>query len=330
MSNKPSHRKFFQSVIRQEAQALEQLASALDDNLESVAVESVVKEVLSLSSAGRLVVSGIGKTGFIAMKISATFSSIGVPSFFLHPAEAFHGDLGRITDKDCVLLLSYSGETEEVLRLIPHLRRVGCRLIAITANTGSTLGRRCDFVIAIGTTEEAGPLGLAPTTSTCMMLAVGDALAMTVLRERELPREQFAFYHPGGALGRMLSLVSEIMRTGDELCIVHEESTARDVLHAITLTKGRPGAAAIVNSSGVLRGVFTDGDFRRCIDKSTSFLDRPIREVMGAAPKTTTPEVLAEEALKTMNHFNIDQVIVVDSAQKPVGMVDIQDILRLG
>lgn len=325
MTDKLSRGQFFRSVLHEEAQALERLANSLDSE-----VEVVVKAILSLSREGRLVISGIGKTGFIAMKISATFSSVGVPSFFLHPAEAFHGDLGRVSSKDIILLLSYSGETDEVLRLIPHLRRIGCLLVGITGSAQSTLGRRCHHVIAIGSTQEAGPLGLAPTTSTTMMLAVGDALVMTVLREREFPREQFAFFHPGGALGRVLSLVSEIMRVGDELCIMPESATAREVLHAITLTKGRPGAAAIVNREGKLVGVFTDGDFRRCLDKSSNFLERPITEVMGTSPKTVEGGVFAEEALRLMNAHRIDQVIVVNSEYKPIGMVDIQDVLRLG
>lgn len=309
-------------VLLQAQAALTEVAARLDDSF-SVAVE----RILQISAAGRLVVSGVGKAGFVAQKISATFSSIGVPSFFVHPTEAMHGDLGRITAADLLLVLSNSGETPELTDFLPHIRKLGCTVISLTAATECTLARLSDVVIAFGKLKEAGPLGLAPTTSTTILLALGDALAMTVLKERPIARERFAGAHPGGALGRSLLLVSEVMRKGEAHCVVAQDASCAEVLHRITLTKGRPGAASIVDAAGVLVGIFTDGDLRRCLDKNKDFLRQPVSAVMGANPKTVQPDVLAEEALRVLRQHRIDQVVVVDEKHAPVGMVDIQDLL---
>ena len=310
-------------VLENEAQALLGFSRSLDANF-----DRAVEIIAGLKAQGRVIIVGIGKTGFIGMKISASFASIGVPSFFLHPAEAVHGDLGRLSASDVVVLLSNSGETPEVLRIVPSLRKIGVHIIAVTGAAESFLGRRSDVVIACGKFEEAGLLGLAPTTSTTVMLAVGDALVMAVLAQRPISREEFALYHPGGALGRTLMLVSEIMRSGDEHCMVPEGMLVREVLNRITSTKGRPGAASIVDAQGRLAGVFTDGDLRRLLNDKTDFLDLPVSRFMTRTPKFVRPGALAEEALKVMSEHKIDQVIVLAEDKTPVGMVDIQDLVQ--
>ncbi|MCB0311019.1 MAG: KpsF/GutQ family sugar-phosphate isomerase, partial [Bdellovibrionales bacterium] len=269
-------------------------------------------------------------SSFIAMKISSTFASIGVPSFFLHPAEAIHGDLGRLARTDVVIMLSNSGQAPEMLRIVPIIKRIGCKLVGITGNLKSELATHCDFVLNTGKVSEAGPLGLAPTTSSLVSLALGDALAMSVLERLEFTKERFAFFHPGGKLGASLLPISEVMRRGDQLCIVQQQQSVREVLHAITCTPGRPGAAAIVDQAGTLVGVFTDGNLRRCLEHGAEFLDRPVNEVMGHDPKVIEAGKLAPEALRILSELKIDQLIVTDSDQKPIGLLDIQDLVDIG
>ncbi len=314
---------YAREILRLESEAVQQLIGKIDSDFE-LALDTILK----IPTGGRVIVSGMGKAGFIAMKISATLASTGVPSFFLHPAEAVHGDLGRYSADDVALLLSNSGETSEILRILPNIKVMGCPIISITSSKVSSLAKHSDIIIETGVLVEAGPLGLAPTTSTTAMLALGDALSMCVLKERNLSREKFAFFHPGGNLGRSLMLVSEIMRKDEEHCIVPETMIAKDVLQKITSTSGRPGAASIVDAKGYLCGVFTDGDLRRCLKNDENFLQAPISEVMGRGPKTVNTDALAEEAIRIMKQYQIDQVIVVDSEKKPVGMVDIQDFVR--
>lgn len=312
-------------VLEQEAQAILSLRELLGAEF-----EKAVQTLKDLPATNRVIVSGIGKTSFIAMKISATLASVGVPSFFLHPAEAVHGDLGRYTRGDIALILSNSGETSEILRIIPYIKRIGCTLISICASNDSSLAAHSDIILAIGKLPEAGPLGLAPTTSTSAMLSLGDALAMTVFAQRGYSKEEFAQHHPAGTLGAALMLVSEVMRTADQHCVVSEKLSGREVLHQITITKGRPGAASIINDSGVLVGVFTDGNLRRCLDQGDGFLSQPIKHVMTPNPKTISQDKLAAEALRLMSQFKIDQLVVVDSANRPAGMIDIQDLLDIG
>ncbi len=307
-----------------EGNAVLSLTSAIDDSF-----AHAVETILAMSSEGRVIVSGIGKAGFIAMKISATFASTGVPSFFLHPAEAVHGDLGRYTKQDVALLLSNSGETDELIRIIPHIKRMGCPIISLTAQGGSNLARYSDITLTIGKLREAGPLGLAPTTTTTTMLALGDALAMAVLNQKDFTKEQFAFFHPGGEIGRSLLTVQEVMRTGEENCIVHENVRVREMLHSITNTKGRPGAASVVHSDGTLAGVYTDGQLRRDLEQGADFLDFPASKVMTAKPKTILPDKLADEAMQLMSEFKIDQLIVIDESNKPIGLIDIQDLVSI-
>lgn len=313
------------SVIKEEIAALNQVADLLDDSF-----ANAVEMILALPIGSRIVVSGMGKAGFVAQKISATLSSIGFPSFYLHPAEAIHGDLGRFSSNDLALLLSNSGETSELVRLLPTLKQRGSHIISITSTPASTLGRHSDVVIAMGRCIEAGPLGLAPTTSTTVMMALGDALAMTLVQRRGFTKEDFAAFHPGGDLGRSLMLVSDIMRTGESCCVVHESVETKKALHLITETKGRPGAASIVDDSGVIVGVFTDGNLRRCLEHDVEFLSKPIGTLCSRTPITITSDKLATEAARIIQERKIDQLMVVDERNVPVGLIDIQDLLAHG
>ena len=312
------------NVIKSEIEALNNIKSSIDDNF-----IVAVKMLLELGKDSKVIVSGIGKAGFIGMKISATLASTGVPSFFLHPAEAIHGDLGRFRKHDIALILSNSGETEEVLKILPSIKIIGCPVISITGNSESTLAKNSDIVLSLNKTKEACPLGLAPTSSTTAMLVLGDALAMAILKEQNFTAEQFAFYHPGGALGRSLMKVSEIMRTDDKLCIVNENDVTKKVIQKITETKGRPGAAIIVNNDGILVGIYTDGNLRRNLSENNNFLEQPVKNVMGKIPKKIHPDKLIQEASRILREFEIDQIIVADEDNIPVGLIDIQDIYKI-
>lgn len=310
-----------QLILRDEAAAVTQVADLLDAGF-----DAAVKLVLELSPSGRVVVTGLGKAGIVAQKISATLASTGTSSFYLHPTEALHGDLGRFHKTDLALVLSNSGETPEIIQLLPQLRAVGVSIVAITNSKNNTLAQHADIVLTIGKLNEAGALGLAPTSSTTAMMALGDALALVVLSARGFTAEQFAFNHPGGNLGRALMKISEVMRSGSAQCVVHESELVKDVLRKISLTAGRPGAAAIVDSSGKLVGVFTDGNLRRCLESGSAFLDAPISTVMGKNPKCIGADQFAKEALAMLVQLHIDQLLVVDEQNHPIGLVDIQDV----
>ncbi|MEY4669091.1 MAG: hypothetical protein RL518_1790 [Pseudomonadota bacterium] len=324
-SNTEADIAYGRSIINEEIAALSQVVHLLDASF-----AHAVETILSLPAGSRIVVSGMGKAGFVAQKISATLSSIGFPSFYLHPAEAVHGDLGRFSSNDLALLLSNSGETAELIRLLPTLKQRGSHIISITSTATSTLGRHSDVVVSMGRFTEAGPLGLAPTTSTTVMMALGDALAMTLVNRRGFSKEDFAAFHPGGDLGRSLMLVSDIMRTGDSCCVIHESVETKKALHLITETKGRPGAASIVNDQGTMVGVFTDGNLRRCLEHDVEFLTKPIGMLCSRTPITITPDKLATEAARIIQARKIDQLMVVDERNVPVGLIDIQDLLAHG
>jgi len=314
--------KTARSVFAIEGKAILDLAKKLDKNFEN-AVDFLSK------SKGRVIVTGMGKPGFIAQKISATLSSTGTPSLYLHPAEALHGDLGRVTKDDCLIAFSNSGETEEILKLLPILKKIGSRLIAVTGNKKSTLAKNSDFVIDASVKKEACSLGLAPTTSTTAMLAVGDALCVSLLDKKGFREKDFAFYHPGGALGKRLLLrVSDIMRTGASSPIVKETAFVKDAL--IKITKSRAGSASVVNKKGALVGIFTDGDLRRHINSSVNIARRKIKEVMTKSPVTIRKERLAAEAFQILRSKKIDEIPVVDEKGRPVGLLDVQDILKAG
>ncbi len=310
-------------VVHLEAQAIAALEARLDERFAEACAEV-------LRCEGHVVVSGMGKAGLIGQKISATLASTGTPSIFLHPGEALHGDLGRIRAQDVVLAMSNSGETDELNALVPVARRIGARVIALTGNGESTLAKRADAVLDFGAVEEACPMKLAPTASTTAMLALGDALAMVVLSERGFDREDYALYHPAGALGRRLMRIAEVMRSGDELPLVRAEQTVSETLITMTQTPGRPGAALVVDEAGVLVGIFTDGDLRRLLQEGRrEILDAPVSAVMGRDPKSVQAEQLVEEAKRIMQESKVDQVPVVDEAGHAVGLLDVQDLLEI-
>ena len=309
-------------VFKIEAEAVSALAHKLDDNF--------VKAVEAISNCrGRVVVTGMGKAGIIGQKISATLASLGTPSIWLHSAEAVHGDLGRVTKEDIVIALSNSGETEETKSLIPVLKKIGAKIIAVTGNKNSSLAKFSNLVLDVSVKKEACPLGLAPTSSTTAMLAMGDALAVCLVEKKGFKEKDFALFHPGGALGRKLLLkVDDIMRKGKDNPIVNEEAIVKDVLYAIT--EARAGSASVVNKSGKLSGIFTDGDLRRHLETDASLSRRKVKEVMTKNPVTILPEKLAVEALRILEERKIDELPVVDKKGRPVGLLDVQDVLRAG
>lgn len=308
-------------VLRSEARAILTMADRLGEEFSRAIA-------LILECRGRLVVTGMGKAGLVGQKISATFASTGTPSLFLHPAEAYHGDLGRVLGEDLVLALSYSGETDEILKLLGPLRQIGARLVAVTSSRSSTLGRNADLVLELGQIEEACPLGLAPSATTAVLLALGDALAFCVLEARGFDKEKFALFHPGGELGRRLMKVSDVMRTGDRNPVVPENTPLPEAIHRIT--GARAGAVAVVDAQGKLSGIFTDGDFRRVMGRDPSRISCRIGEVMTRHPITIGPDRLASEALRILREKKIDEIPVVNSRGEPIGMLDVQDLLEVG
>jgi arabinose-5-phosphate isomerase len=280
-----------------------------------------------LACRGRVVVTGLGKPGFVAQKLSATLASTGTPSHYLHPAEAAHGDLGRVAREDVVLALSNSGETEEILRLLPALKKIGARVVAMTRDHASPLARGADLVLPIGAIEEACPMGLAPTASTAALLALGDALAMTVLKNRPFDREEYALYHPGGKLGRGFMKVREVMRSGEANPLVRETAPLSRAVAVMTKTPGRPGACVVVDAEGILVGMFTDGDLRRMVEQGKVRFAVPVASVMTRNPRTVRPEALVADAARVLRQARIDQVPVVDETGRPVGLLDVQDLL---
>lgn len=311
---------YAREVIRAEAEAVSQLSARINGAF-ARAAEMV------LACSGRVVVTGMGKPGFIAQKLSATFASTGTPSLYLHPAEALHGDLGRLVPGDLVLALSNSGETDEIVRLLPSIRRLGAPIIAITGGAKNSLADAADVVLEIGPVPEACPLGLAPTASTVALLAMGDALAMAVQHRRGFSPEQFASLHPGGALGRQLLRVREVMRTGARNPTVRSNVPLRETAAVMTRTEGRPGAASVVDAQGKLVGIFTDGDLRRLVQLGEMDFSRPVSSVMGKTPRTVSPDDLAQTAAELMRATQVDQLPVVDSDGRPVGLLDVQDLL---
>ena len=313
--------KYAKEVLRLEARAISQVARKINEGF-SRAVD------LICACKGRVVVTGMGKPGIIAQKISATLSSTGSPSLYLHPAEAIHGDLGRVTKDDVVLTLSNSGETEEVNRLLDPVKKIGAKVISITGDPESTLARYSDVVLDIGRIPEACPLGLAPTASTTAMLALGDALALTVLRRRGFSKEDYAFYHPGGSLGKRLLKVEDLMRLGEASPTVRASTRVKDALLAIT--RGRAGAVTVVNGKGELLGIFTDGDLRRHLASTPRLMDLPISKVMTPRPKAVSKDALASDAFRILKAHKIDELPVIDKRNKVIGLLDVQDLLAVG
>ena len=309
-------------VIDIEADAVRSLKNRIGKNFAKT-VEIIYR------SKGRVIVTGMGKPGFIAQKMSATLSSTGTPSLYLHPAEALHGDLGRVTKDDVIVALSNSGETEEIIKLLPIIKKIGARLVSIVGGVNSTLANNSDCVLDASVKKEACSLGLAPTASTTAMLAMGDALAIALLDRKGFKEKDFAMYHPGGILGKRLLLkVEDIMRKGTAHPIVKENLTVKEVL--LKITKARAGSATVVNKKGRLSGIFTDGDLRRHIEKDKNILLKKVKDVMTKRPLTVKNHHLAAEAFQVLRSKRIDEVPVLDEKGRPVGLVDVQDILKAG
>ena len=312
-------------VLHDEAEAILKLIDRLDTSFEDAV------NLISCSS-GRVILTGMGKSGHIAKKVSATMASTGTPSFFLHPAEGIHGDLGMVIAQDVIIAYSNSGETGEILNIIPSVKRIGAKMIAVVGNVNSTLAKNSDVVLYAGAEKEADNLGLAPTSSTTAALALGDALAVTLMEKMHFTADNFAVFHPGGSLGRRLLLTVEmVMHKGDNNPVIFENSSIKDALFAMT-DKGL-GAVSVIDENCMLQGLMTDGDVRRGLEKGINFLSLPVKEGMTKKPIVITPDKLAAEALHLMEKHvphPITVLPVVDNNGKSVGMIHITDLLRQG
>ncbi len=322
-------RRFAARVLRAEADAINSLIPRLDDSFDK-AVDLVVR---CADAGGSVVVSGLGKSGLIGQKISATLASLAIPSHEVHPADALHGDLGRIRSNDCALLLSNSGETEEVVTLALSLKQDAIRVVSITGGEGSsTLARLADVALSLGQIAEAGDMGLAPTCSTTATLALGDALALTAARRRSFTADEFAKRHPGGKLGGMLRPVLDVLRfsvTRGNLPCVDQQLTVERALGEADKVSRRPGAMLAVDSDGRLTGIFTDADLRRRVRKDRNVLDEPLHDVMIRNPKTLRDTALVRDAVRLVREHRSDEIPVIDSAGKPVGLLDVQELMAL-
>jgi arabinose-5-phosphate isomerase len=307
-----------------ELAALKAVRAQLDAAFDR-AIETMVE---ALSRHGKIVVVGIGKSGNVGQKIAATFTSTGSPSVVLNSVDALHGDMGILNDGDVILALSYSGESEELLNLLPALKRFSVKIITLTGGVKSALARHSDVVLNVKVPKEACPFNLAPTASTTAMLVTGDALAMAVLQARGFKQSDFARLHPSGAIGRaMLSRVGDIMRAGERNAVANENLPVKEAL--LLMTHAKSGSLSVVNARGKLTGVFTDGDFRRHMATNESLLVQPLKKVMTRKPICICENALAVEALKIFNERNIDDLIVVNAKREPVGLVDSQDLPKL-
>ena len=315
-------KKRAKQVLKIEADSIRRLSSRINKDFEK-AVN------LIYACKGRVVVTGMGKAGIIGEKISATLASTGTPSLWLHSAEAIHGDLGRVQKQDIIIAISNSGETEEIVRLIPNIKKIGAKLIAITGNTRSTLAKTSDALLDVSIKEEACPLGLAPMASTTTMLAMGDALCAALIDKRGFKRADFAFLHPGGNLGKQLLLkVEDIMRKGAQNPIVKENANVKSVL--LKITAARAGSATVVDDKGKLRGIFTDGDLRRHLEEGLDLSKQKVKDVMTKKPRVLKKGRLAVEALRILRECKIDEIPIVDENGRAIGLVDVQDLLKAG
>ena len=309
-------------VLQIEATAVAQLAQYLNDDF-NLACQ------LIFASTGKIIVTGMGKSGHIGSKIAATLASTGTPAFFVHPGEASHGDLGMLSADDVVIAISNSGETAEVLTIVPVIKRLGIKLIAMTGNPGSTLAKLANAHLCVKVEQEACPLGLAPTASTTATLAMGDAVAVALLEARGFSAEDFALSHPGGSLGRKLLLrLDDVMHRDDQVPIVSQHASIKDAL--LEISKKGLGMTAVVDDSGKLAGIFTDGDLRRILDQRFDIHSNSIAEVMTRHCITANSQMLAAEALQIMQQKKINGLIILDDNQMPVGAMNMHDLLRAG
>ena len=311
-------------IIRLEIEELEHLHARIGAEFTS-AIERLLR---TIEGQRKIIVCGVGKSGNIGRKLAATLNSTGATTVCLNVGDALHGDLGVVDAGDIAILLSYSGETAELLDLLPHLKHLGLPIIAITGGRDSTLARHADCVLDVHVSQEACPLNLAPTSSTTAMLVLGDALAMVLLEARGFQPEDFARLHPGGSLGRaLLTRVADVMRSGEQLALITPESPVSTALEA--MTRARAGAAIVVEEDGTLAGVFTHGDFVRAFQRNHAIADLPVAQFMTRNPITIQADKLAAEVLATLEKARIDDLVVLDEARRPVGLVDTQDLTRL-
>lgn len=322
MTDSASLQQLGRAVIELEASAVAALAARIDADFARAC------EIM-LACTGRVVVVGMGKSGHIGGKIAATLASTGTPAFFVHPGEASHGDLGMITPPDVVIAISNSGETAEILTILPMIKRMGAKLISLTGNPQSSLARQADVNLNVGVAIEACPLNLAPTSSTTATLVMGDALAVALLKSRGFTTDDFARSHPGGKLGRRLLLyVSDIMHAGDTIPLVKEDASLREAL--LEMTGKGLGMTGVIAADGRLRGIYTDGDLRRTLNKGIDVYNVGIAEVMTRNPKTTRADKLAAETVQLMQTYNISGLFVVDADQRVTGALNMQDLLKAG
>lgn len=309
-------------VIRIETEALAALGSRINGSFAD-AVDLIYK------CKGRAIITGLGKSGLVARKIVATMNSTGTAAVFLHPADAAHGDLGMVRKDDVAICISKSGDTEEIRQLVPMFRHIGMKIISIVGNTGSSLAKQSDIVLDVSVKEEACPHDLAPTASTTATLALGDALAMALLDKRDFTKEDFAMFHPGGNLGKRLLLrVEEMMISGKDVPVVKHDVSVTDAI--VEITSKRLGATCVVDDSGRLLGIITDGDLRRLLQRTTDIRNHTALNVASKNPKTIRKDLLAANALEEMEDFKITQLIVVDGEHRPVGMLHLHDLVKAG
>ena len=311
------------NVLKIEAKSILALISRLDENF-----EKMVDFLFNIK--GKVILTGIGKSGIVARKISSTLASTGTPSFFMHPAEAAHGDLGMVCGDDAVIVLSNSGDTKEIMSILPSIKLIGAKIISFSGNKDSFLFELSDYFFDISVTQEACPFNLAPTASTTAQLAMGDALAVCLLKKRNFLEEDFARLHPGGSIGRKFLKVHEVMHTGDKIPLVKETSMLSEAI--MEMTSKRLGLTGVVDSAGNLSGIIVDGDIRRALMSKKNIFNRPAKDIMTVNPKTIVRDALAQAALKKMEDLKITSLFVLDSPEdlKPVGVIHIHDIIRSG
>jgi arabinose-5-phosphate isomerase len=318
-----------EEIIKTGKEVIEIEAGAVGALTESINEQFARAVDLIYHSEGRVVLSGMGKSGLVARKIVATLNSTGTAAIFLHPTDALHGDLGMVRKDDVVILISKSGETEEIINLLPMLKRLNVTLIAMSGKEDSKLARECDLFLSIAVKEEACPHDLAPTASTTATMVIGDALSVTLLKKRGFTAEDFAFLHPGGSLGKRLSLkIKEIMTQGDKIPVVREDCHIKDVIFEIT--SKRLGATCVVDSNGILSGIVTDGDLRRLLEKTLDIKELKARDIMTKNPKVMNPDYLASFALQQMENYKITSLIIINGDKHPVGIIHLHDLINLG
>lgn len=318
-----------EEIIKSAIEVIKIEARAVEGLVENIGSDFVKAVNVIYQAKGRVVLSGMGKSGLIARKIVATLNSTGTAAIYLHPTDALHGDLGMVRKEDVVILISKSGETEEILNLLPMLKRLKVTLIAMAGDKKSRLAKESDIFLSIEVKEEACPHDLAPTASTTATLALGDALSVSLLKKKGFTAEDFALLHPGGSLGKRLSLeIKEIMTKGENIPIVKEDYSIKDVI--LEITSKRLGTTCVVNSEGHLTGVVTDGDLRRLLEKTLDIKDLKAGDIMSKDPKVMQPDYLASFALQQMENYKITSLVIIDESRKPVGIIHLHDLINLG